>query len=174
MPELRCKGLVARLIASALVCPALISAGCTTSTSTAPDSPTTSFTSSTADPGVVRQIMVDSAWLDKNRVPPAPALADAPKSAATCPADKLHDRGHRQLLIPADLMTTMVLHDAKPWAYLRFDVDADGTPLNVAVEKSSGLKSFDRAAIETVTSWRFDFSGGLKEAHGCISEVTLS
>ena len=78
------------------------------------------------------------------------------------------------MVLPADLMTTMVLHDAKPWAYVRYDVDTDGTPLNVAVDTSSGLKSFDRAAIETVTSWRFDLSGGLKDAHGCVSEVAIT
>jgi Gram-negative bacterial TonB protein C-terminal len=159
---------IAVLVASA----ALLAAGCTTA-ATAPEQPSTSFTMSKSDPSIVKQIMVDSAWLDKNRVPPQPVLAEAPQPESACPAEKVRDRGHHQLVLPADLMTTMVVHDAKPWAYVRYDIDGDGTPLNVTVEKSSGLKSFDRAAIETVTSWRFDLSGGLKDAHGCISAVTL-
>jgi hypothetical protein len=163
----------ARLAAAAMALTALLVAGCTTS-ATAPEPPATTFTSSTTDPSVVRQIMADSAWLQKNRLPAHPAVANAPKPEPTCPVDKVHDRGRHQLVLPADLMTTMVLHDAKPWAYLRYDVDGDGTPLNVTVETSSGLKSFDRAAIETVTSWRFDLSGGLKDAHGCVSEVALT
>jgi len=146
-------------------------AGCTTS---ATEQPSTTFTSSKSDPTVVQQIMSDSAWLQKNRLPAHPVLAEVPKAEPACPADKVHDRGRHQMLLPADLMTTMVMHDAKPWTYLRYDVDGDGTPLNITVEKSSGLKSFDRAAIETVTNWRFDLSGGLKDAHGCVSEVAIS
>ena len=106
--------------------------------------------------------------------PAAPAVTDTPKPEPACPADKVRDRGPHQLVLPADLMTTMVLHDAKPWAFVRYDIDGDGTPLNVAIEKSSGLKSFDRAAIETVTTWRFELTGGIKEAHGCISQVALT
>ena len=153
---------------------AMLLAGCSTTAST-PEPPGTTFTSSTSDPRVVQQIMADSAWLQKNWMPAPPAQAATPKSdPATCPMGKVTDRGHHQMVLPADLMTTMVLHDAKPWAYVRYDVDTDGTPLNVAVDTSSGLKSFDRAAIETVTSWRFDLSGGLKDAHGCVSEVAIT
>jgi len=152
---------------------ALPLAGCTTASSVA-DPPATTFTSSKSDPTVVQQIMADSAWLQKNRLPRHPTAVDAPKAGAGCPAGKVNDRGRHQMLLPADLMTTMVLHDAKPWAYLRYDVDGDGTPLNITVERSSGLKSFDRAAIETVTAWRFDLSGGLKDAHGCVSEVAIT
>jgi len=160
------------LAAAAQLLAVMMIAGC--STAAAPEAPGTTFTSSNSDPRVVQQIMADSAWLGKNRLPRPPAVADAPKSEATCPATQVRDRGPHQMLLPADLMTTMVLHDAKPWAFVRYDVDGDGTPLNVTVEKSSGLKSFDRAAVETVTRWRFDLSGGLKDAHGCISEVALT
>ena len=160
-----------RLIGALAMLASMTTAGCTTG---APEQTGTTFTSSTSDPTVVQQIMADSAWLQKNRLPKLPAPAAAPKAEALCPPDKVRDRGRHQLLLPADLMTTMVLHDAKPWAYLRYDVDGDGTPLNVTVEQSSGLKSFDRAAIETVTSWRFDLSGGLKDAHGCVSEVAIT
>ena len=151
---------------------AIFTAGCTTAT--VPEPPGTTFTSTNTDPSVGRQIMADSAWLQKNRLPKPPVAPDAPKAEAACPADKVKDRGRHQMVLPADLMTTMVLQDAKPWAFLRYDVDGDGTPLNITIEKSAGLKSFDRAAIETVTSWRFDLSGGLKDAHGCISEVAIT
>lgn len=161
-------------VMAALVATALALAGCATAGNT-PEPPGTTFTSSTSDPRIVQQIMADSAWLGKNRLPKPPLAAAAPKSdPATCAAGKVLDRGRHQMILPADLMTTMVLHDAKPWAYVRYDVDTDGTPLNVAIENSSGLKSFDRAAIETVTSWRFDLSGGLKDAHGCVSLVAIT
>ena len=146
--------------------------GC--ATTAPPEPPGTTFTSSTSDPQIVQQIMADSAWLQKNRLPKRPVAAAVPKNEPACPEDKVHDRGRRQMILPADLMTTMVMHDAKPWAYLRYDVDGDGTPLNITVESSSGLKSFDRAAIETVTNWRFDLTGGLREAHGCVTEVSIT
>lgn len=136
--------------------------------------PTTTFTSSANDPQVVQQIMADSGFLQKNRLPKRPAAGNEPKNDATCPDDKVKDRGSKKMVLPADLMTTLVMHDAKPWAYVRYDVDTDGTPLNIKIEASSGLKSFDRAAIETVTNWRFDLSGGLKDAHGCVSEVSIT
>lgn len=136
------------------------------------EAPTTSYTNASADPQVVRQIMADSAWLDKNRLPKHPEAG--PQQADTCPTDKVRDRARRQLILPADLMTTMVLHEAKPWAFVRYDVDTTGEPINVQIEQSSGLKSFDRAAIETVTSWRFDLSGGLSAAYGCVADVKIS
>lgn len=162
-----------RTLARAVLAAALLAlAGC--AASQAPEPPATSFTSSMHDPQITQQIMADSAWLQKNRLPKHPLAAAVPKNEATCPSDKVRDKGRRQMVLPADLMTTMVMHDAKPWAYLRFDVDADGTPLNITVDTSSGLKSFDRAAIETVTSWRFELTGGLKEAHGCVTEVAIT
>lgn len=161
-----------RLAGVALAAAVLALAGC--AASQAPEPPGTSFTSSMHDPQITQQIMADSAWLQKNRLPKHPVAAAVPKNEPACPDDKVKDKGRRQMVLPADLMTTMVMHDAKPWAYLRFDVDTDGTPLNITVETSSGLKSFDRAAIETVTSWRFELTGGLKEAHGCVTEVAIT
>ena len=151
---------------------ALILGGC--SSNPTAEAPSTTFTSSTTDPTIVQQIMADSAWLQKNRLPVRPAAANVPKNEPACPDDKVRDRGRRHMVLPADLMTTMVMHDAKPWAYVRYDVDTDGTPLNVTIEQSSGLKSFDRAAIETVTSWHFDLTGGLTSAHGCVTEVSIT
>jgi len=136
--------------------------------------PTTTFTNSGADPQVVQQIMADSGYLQKNRLPKRPVAGSEPKNDPTCPDAKVKDRGAKKMVLPADLMTTLVMHDAKPWAFVRYDVDTDGTPLNITVEASSGLKSFDRAAIETVTGWRFDLSGGLTSAHGCVSEVSIT
>ena len=160
--------------AIALALGALVLAGCATAGNT-PEPPGTTFTSSTSDPRIVQQIMTDSAWLQKNRLPKPPTSGTAPVSnVATCPSTAVHDRGRHQMILPADLMTTMVLHDAKPWAYVRYDVDTDGTPLNIAIQTSSGLKSFDRAAIETVTAWKFDLSGGLKDAHDCVSLVAIT
>ena len=157
---------------SALAALMLALAGCASTPQAEP--PGTTFTSSTSDPQIVQQIMADSTWLQKNRLPKRPLAANAPKNDTTCPDGKVKDKGRRQMILPADLMTTMVMHDAKPWAYLRYDVDTDGTPLNITVEASSGLKSFDRAAIETVTSWRFELTGGLKDAHGCVTEVSIT
>ena len=152
---------------------ALALAGCAAQPSAAV-APTTTFTNSANDPQVVQQIMADSGFLQKNRLPKRPAAGNEPKNDAACPDDKVKDRGSKKMVLPADLMTTLVMHDAKPWAYVRYDVDTDGTPLNIKIEASSGLKSFDRAAIETVTTWRFDLSGGLKDAHGCVSEVSIT
>jgi TonB family protein len=135
---------------------------------------TTTFTNTASDPQVVAQIMADSGFLQKNRLPKRPAAGNEPKNDAACPAEQVKDRAGKKMRLPADLMTTLVMHDAKPWAYVRYDVDTDGTPLNVKIEASSGLKSFDRAAIETVTGWRFDLSGGLTSAHGCVSEVSIT
>ncbi len=148
-------------------------AGCATQP-TAAIAPTTTFTNSANDPQVVQQIMADSGFLQKNRLPKRPAAGSEPKNDATCPEEKVKDRGAKKMVLPADLMTTLVMHDAKPWAYVRYDIDTDGTPLNIKIDASSGLKSFDRAAIETVTNWRFDLSGGLKDAHGCVSEVSIT
>ena len=138
------------------------------------ETPSTTFTSSAIDPQIVQQIMADSGWLQKNRLPKRPQGTAVPKSDPTCPDDKVKDRGGRHMVLPADLMTTLVMHDAKPWAYVRYDVDTDGTPLNVVIEQSSGLKSFDRAAIETVGRWRFDLATGLVAAHGCVTEVSIT
>ncbi len=140
----------------------------------AAEAPSATFTSTAKDPQIVQQIMADSGWLQKNRLPKRPVADAIPKNDPSCPADKVKDRGAKHMVLPADLMTTLVMHDAKPWAYVRYDVDTDGTPLNVVIETSSGLKSFDRAAIETVTSWRFDLSAGLVAAHGCVTEVSIT
>jgi len=160
--------------AGALILSAVVLGGCSNAADPA-DVPAATFTSSASDPGIGKQIMADSAWLQKNRLPRQPALAAAPKSdSTTCAAGKVLDHGHHGMVLPADLMTTMVLRDAKPWAYVRYDVDTDGTPLNIAIDTSAGLKSFDRAAIETVTGWRFDLAGGIKDAHGCVSLVAIT
>jgi Gram-negative bacterial TonB protein C-terminal len=153
---------------------ALALAGCAAQPSGLVAPTTTTFTNSAADPQVVQQIMADSGFLQKNRLPKRPAAGNEPKNDATCPVDKIKDRGAKKMVLPADLMTTLVMHDAKPWAYVRYDVDTDGTPLNIKIEASSGLKSFDRAAIETVTGWRFDLGSGLTSAHGCVSEVSIT
>ena len=148
-------------------------AGCAGQAATA-DVPTTKFTNSASDPQVVQQIMADSGYLQKNRLAKRPKADIAPKAEAGCPDAKVKDRGGRQMLLPADLMTTLVMHDAKPWAYLKYDVDSDGSPINVTIVQSAGLKSFDRAAIETVMGWKFDLLGGLKEARGCMAEVAIT
>jgi TonB family protein len=172
-PAMIRRGLLDRRMALPGLAALLLLAGCAAQPNSA-ETPTATFTGSNADPQIVQQIMADSGWLQKNRLPKRPGKDDAPKNDATCPEAMIKDRAAKHMVLPADLMTTLVMHDAKPWAYVRYDVDTDGTPLNVVIERSSGLKSFDRAAIETVTSWRFTLSSGLVAAHGCVTEVSIT
>jgi TonB family protein len=123
------------------------------------------------DPKVTAQISADAQWLGKNKLPPAPA---APTDAATCPADQIRDRGKRQFQIPATLATILVSYNARPWAHVRYDIDASGTPANLRIETSAGLKSFDGAALTTVSAWRFDFTSGLSGAKNCIAVVSVT
>jgi TonB family protein len=157
---------------ASLICAATLLTGC--AEAPAADIPTATFTDSSSDPKVVDQIVADSAWLQKNRLQKHPAKVDGPQLASSCPEDKVKPHGHRQILLPADLVTTLALHDAKPWAFVRYDIDSGGSPINLRIESSAGLKSFDNAALDTVTSWRFDLQEGMNGAYGCLADVTMS
>lgn len=150
----------------------LMLAGC----SAAPqqDSDTASLASVPADPALTQLISADAAWLGSNKLPERPIGEAAPKAAKTCPDEQIADRGKRQLQVPATLATVLVSYEAKPWAFVRYDLDETGKPMKLKIEKSSGLKSFDQAAIETVSAWRFDFTGEAKSAKGCIAEVSIT
>lgn len=150
----------------------LVLSGCTTASPPSPE--TASFANVPTDPALTQQISADAAWLGSNKLPEHPAGEAAPQAAKTCPSDQIADRGKRQMQIPNTLATVLVSYEAKPWAFVRYDLDDTGTPLKLKIEKSSGLKSFDQAAIETVKTWRFDFTGDTKSAKGCIADVFIS
>lgn len=42
------------------------------------------------------------------------------------------------------------------WVGLRFMVDTEGKPYEIAVTESTGIEAFERAAVEAVQAWRFE------------------
>jgi TonB family protein len=171
-----CAYLVARrlwLAGGSLLAVSLLLAAC--GSADAPDTASLAAPYATAayNPEQIRQISDDAAWLGTNKLPARLAKDAAPKPTASCPEDRIKDRGPRQFRIPATLATVLVSYSARPWAFVRYDLDAEGKPMNLKVERSAGLKSFDGAALDTVAGWRFEM-GGLAGATGCVSEVSVT
>jgi TonB family protein len=140
-----------------------------------PPEATASFATEPAlEPAMVQLISADASWLGSNKLAHAPEKESSPQSAATCPEGKIADRGTRQLRLPSTLVTVLVSYEARPWAFVRYDLDATGTPVNLKIEKSAGLKSFDQAALDTVRSWRFELKDGLSGAKACVADVAIT
>ncbi len=150
----------------------LLIAGC--SSLLPPGQETASIAAPVTDPVFNQQISHDALWLGTHKLPVRPDKLIAPKAAVTCPEKSIKDQGKRNFQMPATLATVLVSYEARPWAYVRYDLDRTGAPQNLKVESSSGLKSFDRAALETVSAWRFVLPAGLTDATGCIAEVAIT
>ena len=110
-------------------------------------------------------------WLSRHRLTSLPERDAQPRSADTCP--EAHLKLHwRPLVLPESLRAALVRARARPWSFVRYDVDPGGVPGNLKVIESSGLPAFDEAARANVATWRFGFRRGVRQAVGCVSLVS--
>lgn len=113
------------------------------------------------------------AELKARPLPPLPPKDQQPKDDKDC-LETLQDAAPRRMSIPLNVVTALAETNSKAWAFVKGDVDAGGSYVNLRIVSSSGFKPFDEAALKTVQSWKAKVPPGRTGYKGCISRVSVA